>query len=188
MNPDLTTLTKAIDRIAAALHKGAWDYAATVTIVITLVVLIKYTYETFMLRVAAQRQNEISVMPMLGIVIRASDRNVVRLHSVGSAPAFNLSIDRQRYQNGELFVEYEDTVLAGGQTSQLRFYFQEGSSTTGLAPDAVYEWINTGKLPSPLDIIVRCRGVNSKDYAFTFRFRTDAGRLKVSFEGMVEAR
>jgi hypothetical protein len=122
MNPDLTPLTTAIDRVVSALHKGAWDYLATVAIIITLLVLIKYTHETFLLRKAAQRQNEISVMPMLGIVIKPSDRDIVRLHSVGSAPALNLSIDRQRYEKGELFVQYDDTVMAGGQMTQLKFY------------------------------------------------------------------
>src|ERR1017187_1796759 len=122
MNPDLTPLTTAIDRVVSALHKGAWDYLATVAIIITLLVLIKYTHETFLLRKAAQRQNEISVMPMLGIVIKPSDRDIVRLHSVGSAPVFNLSIDRQRYEKGELFVQYDDTVMAGGQMTQLKFY------------------------------------------------------------------
>jgi hypothetical protein len=62
MNPILAPLTVEVNRVVAALHKGAWDYVATVAIVIILLVLIRHTHEILPLRVAAQRQNEVSVM------------------------------------------------------------------------------------------------------------------------------
>ena len=191
MNPDLAPITDALNRLVAALHKGTWDYISTIAIVVTLVVLIWYTCETYRLRKAAQRQNEISVMPMLAVVNESSPDRSSReavLKSVGSGPAFNLSIDRRQFGNGELLIEHDGNVMTAGQVNELRFQFREGNSSTVLHVDTLYEWINNGKPPDPLDIVVRCRSVNSVDYAFTFRLTPDAGgtgRLKLTFEGVV---
>jgi hypothetical protein len=62
--------------------------------------------------------------------------------------------------------------------TKLRFHFQAGNSNTGLRLDDLYEWINTGRLPNPLHLIVRCRALNSVDYKFTFRCTPEAGRLQ----------
>jgi hypothetical protein len=190
VKPDFAPVSAAIDRVASALHKGAWDYVGAVAIVITLLVIIKYTYETFLLRVAAQRQNELSVMPVMAIVAQCSsgpDRRAVVLRSVGTGPAFNVSIDHVRVGDGELSMEYGDDVMMAGHIVKVRFHFQAGNSDTGLGLDELYEWINTGRLPNPLHLVVRCRALNSVDYAFTFRGRPEAGRLKITFEGVVRS-
>ena len=58
VNLDLTSIARALDRLIAAQQKGGWDYIGTVAVVLTLFVLVLYTYETFKLRKAAQAQTE----------------------------------------------------------------------------------------------------------------------------------
>ena len=187
MNPNFTSVTNAINRLVGAVHKGTWDYISTIAVVVTLLVLIWYTWETHGLRRAAQRQNEISVMPILAVFIQSAvpngSREIVFRH-VGSGAAFNLSIDRVRFGNGELLIEHGSNVMTVGQITTLEFRFQEANRSTVLHLDGLYEWINTGRLPNPLQISVRCRALNSVDYVFRFAFTPDAGKLKVTFEDM----
>ena len=100
MNPDLSSIVKALDRLTAVHQKSAWDYASTIVIGLTLLVLIWYTVETYKLRLATQRQtdatgkllaeaqkqndvasqllkeahrqNEIAVMPIFAVYIETS--------------------------------------------------------------------------------------------------------------------
>lgn len=219
MNPDLTSITEALNRLVAASGKGAWDYVNTVAVLLTLGVLIWYTVETYRLRLAAQRQteesgrllqeaqrqneasknlvieakrqNEIAVMPMLAIVNEVlpnqTDRSIV-LRSVGSGPAFNLSIDRARFGNGELRVDHDGNLTIVDEKTVLRVeFYDDQHSLTQLDVDTLYKWINTGRLPDPLAVIVRCCSVNSVEYAFTFNCATDGGqgKLKITFVGAV---
>jgi len=219
MNPDLTSITHALDRLVAVLHKGTWDYISTFAIVLTLIVLIWYTIETYKLRTAAQeqtketgnllkeaqrqnevtaqllkeaqRQNEVSVMPGLAVINEPpsdGDKGRIVLTNVGSGPAFNLSIDRHEWESGDLLIEHDGNIMTAGQTNELRFHFQEQKGGTILDVNTLYEWINTERIPDPLKVVVRCRSVNSIEYAFTFNCTPDAGRLKVTFEGMESVR
>jgi hypothetical protein len=56
MNPNLDAIASRLDRLVALQQKGPWDYIATIAVVLTLVVLIWYTIETYKLRKAAQTQ------------------------------------------------------------------------------------------------------------------------------------
>jgi len=79
MNPDLTSIVQALDRLEAALHTSTTDHFNLLLVVVTLGVLIWYTIETYKLRVAAQRQGETSVMPILAVFNEGSSflvRNV----------------------------------------------------------------------------------------------------------------
>jgi len=219
MNPDLTPITEAINRLVVVLGKGTWDYINTVAVVLTLAVLIWYTVETYRLRLAAQRQteeaghllqeaqrqseasmnlvraaqrqNEIAVMPMVAIINETlpnqTNRSLV-LRSVGSGPAFNLSIDHTLFGNGELIIDHEGNTKMVGEMTVLRPAFHEQHHLTLLHDvNDLYHWINTGKLPDPLVIIVHCHSVYSVEYAFTFRCAVDGGqgKLRVTFEGAV---
>jgi hypothetical protein len=55
---DFQPIASAMDRLATAMGKGWLDYTATIAVVLTLVVLIWYTVETYLLRKAAQKQIE----------------------------------------------------------------------------------------------------------------------------------
>jgi hypothetical protein len=93
----LNGIVRAVDRLTAVLHKGVWEHAYIVIVLLTLLVLIWYTIETQRLRKAGQeqtaktaqllneaqrqnevsghllrearRQNEVSVMPILAIAV-----------------------------------------------------------------------------------------------------------------------
>jgi hypothetical protein len=56
MDPDLNAIARSLDRLVVLQQKGPWDYIATVAVVLTLIVLIWYTIETYKLRKAAQAQ------------------------------------------------------------------------------------------------------------------------------------
>jgi hypothetical protein len=55
---EVTHIAQALDRIAAAHQKGFLDYASTVAVSLTFIVLFWYTVETSRLRKAAQQQTE----------------------------------------------------------------------------------------------------------------------------------
>lgn len=56
MDPNLNAIARSLDRLVALQQKGPWDYIATVAVVLTLIVLVWYTIETYKLRKAAQAQ------------------------------------------------------------------------------------------------------------------------------------
>ncbi|MGD1094033.1 MAG: hypothetical protein ABSB35_18875 [Bryobacteraceae bacterium] len=56
MSPDLNGIASSLDRLVALQQKGLWDYIATIAVVLTLIVLVWYTVETYKLRKAAQAQ------------------------------------------------------------------------------------------------------------------------------------
>ena len=62
--------------------------------------------------------------------------------------------------------------------------FQSGRSESG-TPDSLYEWINTERLPDPLNVNVRCRGGTFIDYGFAFSLTPVVGRLNVGYQRVV---
>ena len=58
VNPDLHSIARALDKLVAIHERTAWDRASTIAVLLTLIVLIWYTIETFRLRKAAQAQTE----------------------------------------------------------------------------------------------------------------------------------
>ncbi len=56
MNSNLNGIASSLERLVALQQKGPWDYIATVAVVLTLIVLVWYTVETYRLRKAAQAQ------------------------------------------------------------------------------------------------------------------------------------
>src|SRR6516165_4628754 len=100
MSPELNSIARAVERLAQTQQKGPWDYLYSVTVLLTLGVVVWYTFETSLLRRAgqrqsgetakllreavqqnqvwasllqeAQRQNEVSLMPILAIAVEAA--------------------------------------------------------------------------------------------------------------------
>jgi len=148
----------------------------------------------------AQRQNEFSVMPLLAILLdlpelRTSSQMIfgrtrrLVLRNVGNGPAFNVFIEPQSVDGKVLEFESERAALTHGEERTLKIHF-EPQPDHGImgTPDSLYEWINTGELPDPLQVVVRCRSVTSIDYWFMFRFTPKAGRLNVVYEGYESSR
>ncbi len=215
MNPDLDSIVRALDRLAAGHQKGVLDRVGTAAIVGTLLALIWYSWETRRLRKAteaqtkttadllkeaqeqndtsmdlvqqARQQNEVAVMPILAIAVcgpRVMATNKLLLRNIGTGPAFNVSIDGYASEGAELRFEYGETVIAPGEEHELPFELKEGHHGTVGTVNELYRWINVELLSNPLRITVRCSSISSIDYASTFSFSPNQGRLKVVFEGM----
>lgn len=140
MNPDLSPIVQSLNHLVAALQKGWLDYVATFAVGLTFLVLIWYTYETYRLRKAAQkqtaettkllgeaqRQNEVSVMPMLAVIsekLSPTEKRQIVLVNIGSGPAFNVSIDRHKWENRELRIVIQNNILTPGQKYSLEFRY-----------------------------------------------------------------
>jgi hypothetical protein len=100
MNAELSSIARALERLAAAQQRGPWDYVQTIVVLLTLCALTWYTIETYRLRKTgqdqtaatakllgeaqrqnevwanllqeAQRQNEVSVMPILSVAVESA--------------------------------------------------------------------------------------------------------------------
>ena len=86
--------------------------------------------------------------------------------------------------NTELQFEHGSHMLSPGEERSLSFHLQEQNSGTEGNLNTLYEWINNGRLPDPVNISVRYRSATTKEYTSTFSFTPRGGRLKVDFEGM----
>ena len=200
MSSDLHSIAQGLDRLIAAQQRQAWDYVHSIIVILTLCVLIWYTVETYRLRRVgqhqigdtekllreAQRQNEVSLMPILAVAAESGpggDALRIVLVNVGSGPAFNISIDRIGWESRRLNIEYGSSVLRPGQANELLFQFEEGNSGTLLDARTLFRWIKTSRTPNPLSIVVGCHSVNSIAYTFTFRCTSHDGKPSISYEG-----
>jgi hypothetical protein len=134
----------------------------------------------------AQLQNEVSVMPILAVAIEpvpGGDSVRVVLRNVGSGPAFNLLIDRIDWDGRRLQIEPGSNVLRRGQANGLMFHFMEGGSGNLLDAHSLGLWLRASRMPNPISIKVRCNSVNTKPYLFVFSCTSDAGKLRITYEG-----
>lgn len=210
MNSGLSSIANAIDRLTAAQQKTAWDYSNTILVGLTFAALVWYTIETYRLRKAAQRQtrqaarlhkaaleqnivsanlqaeaqlqNEISVMPMFALYVDRNNREAkLLMKNVGLGPAFNVVVKHQGLDSN-LQILYGNDFLTKDEVQQLRLNMTlEPGRGQNLGVDDFYQYINTGKLPNPLSIVITCVSLNLKTYEFEFRCTPDAGHLKVSY-------
>lgn len=69
---------------------GYW--IQTIVLVITLIALIKYTYETYRMRQESEKQLELSTRPFV-IINPSSNAEQYELKNLGNSPALNVKID-----------------------------------------------------------------------------------------------
>jgi hypothetical protein len=134
----------------------------------------------------ARRQNEVSVMPILAMAVEpvtGGDTDRIVLINVGSGPAFNLSIDPLHWDSRDLKIEHGSSILRSGQSDELLFHVVEGNSGNLLGARTLGHWIHVKRMPSPLNIVVRCTSVNSRVYTFRFVCTSQLGKLRISYEG-----
>jgi hypothetical protein len=88
MNNDLQQLIAEIDKLVAAHQRGAWDYVSVIAVVLTFIVLIWYTVETYRLRLAAVNQLAVATTPILMIApVQGPKGAVPAIRNVGNGPA-----------------------------------------------------------------------------------------------------
>jgi hypothetical protein len=106
------------------------------------------------------------------------------LRNEGTGPAFNASFEPYSADDQLLEFDHGSAVIRPGEDRELTYHLQEGNSGIIGNVGALYDWINTGKLPDPLFMRIRCQSASSTDYTFTFKFTPVAGTLVVLLESM----
>ena len=194
MNPDLTQIVTALNRLVVAQHKGWLEYTNTGLVLVTLGVLIWYTVETARLRSVAQeqtskatilltdaqRQNETAVKPMFAIYISVVlNKRQVTLENVGLGPAFNVKIGHPEWDGNRLTIWLPTNVMKPGQTEALTFGIWDG--TTGVNLPLKELEVDTGRIPNPFQIVIRCVSVDGKPYEYAFQCTLKDGHLQTMF-------
>ena len=77
------------------------ELSLTVLTLLMLGVLVWYTIETARLRRAAQKQNSISLLPIVELSIDAC-ANTFKIRNIGRGPAFNVAIQHLPGQRGRV--------------------------------------------------------------------------------------
>jgi hypothetical protein len=190
MSADLRAITEALNRLVAAQQKGVLDYANVGLLLLTLFVLVVYTLETLKLRRAAQRQNEIAVVPMLAVYLGSQPNESARdiyLENVGPGPAFNISIDKVVWaEDCHLDIDFNTNVMKPGQRQVLAFHRWQGNSGSNLGINDLYFDMNLNTIPNPLRVVVRCASLSETNYQFLFSCTPVEGRLKITFDQKTE--
>jgi hypothetical protein len=76
------------------MHTSFLSVIGTAAVVATLIAVIYYTSETHKLRKEAQKQNELTLRPLImPVAINPFSEYVLKLINIGKSPAFNISID-----------------------------------------------------------------------------------------------
>ena len=217
MNAQLTSIVRVLDQLVATQQHGAWDYVHIAVTGLTLCVVVWYTIETYRLRMVGQsqtaetakllseaqrqnevwanllqeteRQNEVAVMPIVGVTVEAvaGEAGRIVLVNVGLGPAFNVTIDHLDFDGKKLGVKHGSTVLRPGQEDELQFHFVERESGSLLNAKTLCEWIKAKRIPTGFNVVIRCKSVNSRVYAFRFNFTSQADKLYIDYEGAVAA-
>lgn len=105
VNPELQRIAALLEQLVAAHQKSFWDYASLGAVILTLLAVGYYTYETYQLRREAQTQTRLSSMPVVvfGAAItekighfRGTEQTEITpylsLRNIGVAPAVNVRI------------------------------------------------------------------------------------------------
>ena len=183
MNPDLHQTNVVLERIAATLQKGAWDHASAVAIILTLVVVLVYTVETYKLRRAAQAQtdetrrllkeakiqNERSILPVVTIegargIPVSEGANMPAFQTVisnlGSGPAFNISIDPLRGPGAAIRFEHTTALAPGDQQPIWMVVTEDGKQVTSGAYRHIQRMFHNNQLVSGSSSTLRYSDIN----------------------------
>jgi len=158
------------------------------TVVATLV-LIWYTVETQRLRRAAEKQNEISGMPIVALKVASGERRLGEplalesqsLRNIGNGPAFN--IDVTPIQKAPFEVRFDPIRLLEPKDSQsLEYTVLQDALTSGFSKMSVWleSVIETGQLGSEIAISVSYSDASGKRYRSDHIIRFDAAAKTVT--------
>lgn len=186
-----------------------WLYANTILVSLTLVVLIWYTIETSNLRKEAQRQNavttdiltearrqnELATMPILALYLDLTGREErLVLKNVGEAPAFNVEIEthptRANPPTGEheISLSLPNNILAPREEQNLRILAMMADGRgPNMNSQQLCQWMNSGYLATPVELIVHCSTLDCKPYRFVFRFANEGGRPHITYNRHVRS-
>ena len=169
MNNDLQQVLAALDRLVAAHQRGVWDYVSVVAVVLTLIVLIWYTIETYRLRVAAVNQLGVATTPILMIApIQQAKGAVPAIRNVGNGPAFNISIEAGNVGAQAKLNFYHPDILAGNELQVLhRILEQADRQRQMFTHDDIVANFAQGHLPTTIPLTITYDGANGQRYSTT---------------------
>ena len=151
--------------------------------------LIWYTIETQRLRRAAEKQNEISGMPIVALRLASGERRLGEsltlefqsLRNIGNGPAFN--IDVTPIQKAPFEVRFNPIRLLEPKDSQrLEYTVLQDALASGFSKMSVWleSVIETGRLGSEIAISVSYSDASGKRYRSDHVIRFDAAARTVT--------
>jgi hypothetical protein len=167
-----------------------WATVAVAAVgVLTLLVLICYTIDTQRLRKAAERQNQISVMPIVVLRLSSGERrlgeplslSLQSLRNVGNGPAFNISITT--IKNSPFEVRFNPVpILEARDTQALDYTIWQDAATTGFSKMTVWleSVIEAGQLGSEMVVSVSYSDASGKQYFSNHVIQFDAAAKTVT--------
>jgi hypothetical protein len=205
MNPEVKAfVTDALNRLIAAQTKTWMDVAPLLIGFATFVVLVRYTWETYKLRVAAQKQisetdkllleaqlqNQLSVKPMFAIHLELIDgQNRIAIENVGFGPAFNVYFGGSAWSERTVEIQQpENNTMKAGEIHWPQIYCSQasGQSRPFSSVADLFEHIYPHQrhdVPA-LDVILHCMSLSLKHYAYVFRFVRDSNlQIQVFYKG-----
>jgi hypothetical protein len=166
VNNDIKQVLAALDRLVAAHQRGPWDYVSIIAILLTLIVLIWYTIETYKLRVAAVNQLGVAITPIVMIApIQEAKGAVPAIRNVGNGPAFNISIESGNIGEQSKLTFFHSDVLAGNELQVLHLTLQQPERERQMfTHDDIVTNIAQGHLPPTLPLTITYNGANGQGY------------------------
>jgi hypothetical protein len=95
-------------------QKDFWDILQIIAVVVTLGVLIKYTWETWKLRKESAKQNELNILPCISVSF-AKNRPLFIVMKVGRGPAFNIEFNPIKTETGSTYNIVPIDLLCAGE-------------------------------------------------------------------------
>lgn len=166
MNNDIKQILAVLDRLVAVHQRGFWDYVTIVAVVLTFFVLIWYTRETYKLRVAADKQYDVAITPILTIVPVPRNIAVIpAIRNVGNGPAFNISIEAANIeQQAKLDFSFPD-ILVQNECVELTLFLRKSNGARQIyTQDDITTNIVQGHLPETIPLTITYDGVNRQKY------------------------
>lgn len=187
MNSELTQIASALERLLAAHQPGPWDKASTIAVVLTLGVLIWYTIETYKLRVAAFKQHEVAITPIVMMApIQDPKGALPAIRNVGNGPAFNLSIEATGIAQGAKLNFLHSDILAGQETQIMHLILQQPHRERAMyTHDDIVANITQSHLPTTFPVAIAYSGANGKAYRTDMTMEYKDELLYYRFSGHV---
>jgi hypothetical protein len=167
------------------------------------IVLVVYTRETFLLRLAAEEQNEINTKPVLRFDLSTKEVAVgeemklanMDLKNVGAGPAFNVKVMPILGDGVKMEVEEQPelTLIEAKGQVDLKFLISQDGIRSGMSgrDTRLMDLIKRGKFPAKMPVTVEYNGL-SRDKLFRtlheIRYEAGAKRLRTSFCGLEEVK
>lgn len=157
---------------------GIGSAASAVVGIFTLIVIVVYTRETFLLRIAADEQAEAQLRPVVLVEIAAppSPRScpiairTTKIQNAGVGMAFNVRVEALRCRDAE--VEFTPPAnLPAGETAPLEFEILRGGERNGCStlPNLFGHLFEAAVLPPEISCAVTYESLSGRRYRTTQR-------------------